>query len=83
MQIQYEIRIDLITIRTSQDRLKRLKLPTLKYMYRRIRGDMIEVYKILTNDSVTTIVYPGHLRKSQKVKGQGDYSAHKSSIISR
>jgi len=28
-------------------RLKRLKLPTLKY--RRIRGDMIEVYKILTN----------------------------------
>jgi len=30
-----------------KDRLKRLKLPTLKY--RRIRGDMIEVYKILTN----------------------------------
>jgi len=29
------------------DRLKRLKLPTLKY--RRIRGDMIEVYKILNN----------------------------------
>jgi len=27
--------------------LVRLKLPTLKY--RRIRGDMIEVYKILTN----------------------------------
>jgi len=34
---------------TCKDRLKRLKLhlPTLKY--RRIRGDMIEVYKILTN----------------------------------
>jgi len=32
---------------TYKDRLKRLKLPTLKY--RRIRGDMIEVYKILTN----------------------------------
>ena len=30
-----------------KDRLKRLKLPTLKY--RRIRGDMIEVYKILIN----------------------------------
>ena len=30
-----------------KDRLKRLNLPTLKY--RRIRGDMIEVYKILTN----------------------------------
>jgi len=32
---------------TYKDRLKRLKLPTVKY--RRIRGDMIEVYKILTN----------------------------------
>ena len=32
---------------TYKDRFKRLKLPTLKY--RRIRGDMIEVYKILTN----------------------------------
>ena len=32
---------------TYKDRLKRLKLPTLKY--RRIRGDMIEVCKILTN----------------------------------
>jgi len=31
---------------TYEDRLKRLKLPTLKY--RRI-GDIIEVYKILTN----------------------------------
>jgi len=38
-----------ITIKnlTYKDRLKRLKLPTLKY--RRIRDDMIEVYKILTN----------------------------------
>jgi len=38
-----------ITIKnlTYKDRLKRLKLPTLKY--RRIRGDMIEVYKSLTN----------------------------------
>ena len=38
-----------ITIKnlTYKNRLKRLKLPTLKY--RRIRGDMIEVYKILTN----------------------------------
>ena len=32
---------------TYKDRLKRLQLPTLKY--RRIRGVMIEVYKILTN----------------------------------
>jgi len=32
---------------TDKDRLKRLKLPTLKY--RHIRGDMIEIYKNLTN----------------------------------
>ena len=32
---------------TYKDRLNRLKLPTLKY--RRIRSDMIEVYKIFTN----------------------------------
>jgi len=32
------------------DRLRRLKLPTLNY--RRIRGDMIELYRIITgNDS--------------------------------
>ena len=30
-----------------EERLMALKLPTLKY--RRIRGDMIEVYKLLTN----------------------------------
>ena len=36
-----------ITNFTYKDRLKRLKLPTLKY--RRIRGNMIEVYTILTN----------------------------------
>ena len=30
-----------------KERLERLKLPTLKY--RRTRGDMIEVYKILTD----------------------------------
>ena len=30
-----------------EERLKKLKLPTLKY--RRLRGDMIEMYKIMTN----------------------------------
>jgi len=32
-----------------QDRLKQLKLPTLKF--RSIRGDIIEVYKIMTNSN--------------------------------
>ena len=32
-----------------EDRLKKLKLPTLKY--RRLRGDMINVYKILNEDN--------------------------------
>jgi len=39
---------ELLLLRTSLIKIDlRLKLPTLKY--RRIRGDMIEVYKILTN----------------------------------
>jgi len=44
---------------TYKDRLKRLKLPTHKY--RCIRGDMIEVYKILTNkyDSTCSEFVPG------------------------
>jgi len=33
-----------------EDRLRRLKLPTLKY--RRIRGDMIELYKKYDNDII-------------------------------
>ena len=47
MPLNWLLRILLIKNLTYKDRLKRLKLPTLKY--RRIRGDMIEVYKILTN----------------------------------
>jgi len=41
---------------TYKDRLKRLKLPTLKW---RIRGDMIEVYKIfkiLTNKYGNSVI---------------------------
>jgi len=40
--------VPVITIKhlKYKDRLQRLKLPTLQF--RRIRGDMIEVYKILT-----------------------------------
>ena len=47
-----------------RQRLERLKLPTLKY--RRIRGDMIEIYKMLTGkcdrDSCIEfkfVTYPG------------------------
>jgi len=35
-----------------EERLRRLKLPTLKY--RRIRGDMIELYKIFAGIMMTT-----------------------------
>ena len=37
------------------ERLKQLKLPTLKF--RRIRGDMIEVYKIVTGKYDTSLSY--------------------------
>jgi len=38
--------ISLITL-PNKERLRKLKLPTLKY--RRLRGDMIEVFKIINN----------------------------------
>ena len=42
------------TGQNNEDRSKQLQLPTLKY--RRIRGDMIELYKILAGiyDNETT-----------------------------
>ena len=48
-QVLLSIRLQSKSIKnlTYKDRLIRLKLPTLKY--RCIRGDVIEVYKILTN----------------------------------
>jgi len=51
-----------ITIKnlTYKDRLKRLKLPTLN---RRIRCDMIEVYKILTNKYDSRVNF--YLKKQQ------------------
>jgi len=33
---------------TYKERLLQLKLPTLKYMYKRLRVDMVDVLKILT-----------------------------------
>ena len=49
------------------DRLKKLKLPTLKF--RRIRGDMIEVYKInnLKYDACTTVALG--FNKDSKTRG--------------
>ena len=55
-----------------ENRLKKLKLPTLKY--RRIRGDLINVYKLLSYDDHCPLLplhksrYPtrGHDKKLQK-----------------
>jgi len=40
---------------TYEERLVQLKLPTLKY--RRLRGDMIEVFKILTGKYDTNVTF--------------------------
>jgi len=45
-----------------KERLERLKLPTLKY--RHIRGDMIEVYKILTDKYDNKLTYIWKDRKT-------------------
>ena len=49
------------------DRLKRLKLPTLKY--RRYRGDMIEVYKIISGKYDNNIVINLDLVKDSRTRG--------------
>ena len=54
-----------------KDRLKKLKLPTLKF--RRIRGDMIEVYKIINqkydiNTTVAFEIIKGSVTKGNKYK---------------
>ena len=54
VQRQFTKRIKGMKDLTYSGRLSKLKLPSL--MYRRIRGDMVEVYKILNNyvDPLTT-----------------------------
>ena len=54
VQQQFTKRIKGLRELTYTERMKKLKLPSL--LYRRIRGDMIEVYKILNNyyDPLTT-----------------------------
>ena len=50
-----------------KDRLKLLKLPTLAY--RRVRGDMIEVYKILTGKYDCKVLPYLHLSESMHTRG--------------
>ena len=64
-----------ITIKnlTYKDRLKWLKLPTLKYRRIRPRGDMIEVglYKILTNRPRVITQLPGRYFPAVYNSGSG------------
>ena len=53
---------------TYRERLERLKIPTLKF--RRVRGDMIEVYKILSGKYDTAVV--PCLSKSDYLKTRGN-----------
>ena len=50
-----------------KERLKELKLPTLKY--RRIRGDMIEMYKILTNRYDAQVTLKTHMCNDKRTRG--------------
>ena len=54
------------------DRLRKLKLPTLAY--RRIRGDMIEIYKLLhgkydSNTSNIINLYKDHNKLNERTRG--------------
>ena len=49
------------------DKLKILKLPTLTY--RRYRGDVIEMYKILTNKYDNSIIPKLELNEFSKTRG--------------
>jgi len=50
-----------------KERLERLKLPTLRY--RRTRGDMIEVYKILTESYYKSVNLELELHKKSVTRG--------------
>ena len=58
------------------DRLRKLKLPTLAY--RRIRGDMIEIYKLLhgkydSNTSNIINLYKDHNKLNERTRGHNYY----------
>jgi len=50
------------------ERLRKLKLPTLKY--RRLRGDMIEVYKILTCQNDANVSLKLILNQTKAIRGR-------------
>jgi len=52
---------------TFKERLVQLKLPTLKY--RRLRGDIIEVFKILTDKYDTNVTFS--FKKHQDCRTRG------------
>jgi len=52
---------------TYKERLRQLKLPTLKY--RRIRGDMIEVFKILTGKYDSKVKFSFEKHQDSRTRG--------------
>jgi len=58
------------------ERLRKLKLPTLKY--RRLRGDMIEVYKILTCQNDANVSLKLILNQTKAIRGCDYKLLHKS-----
>jgi len=52
---------------TYKERFLQLKLPTLKY--RRLRGDMIEVFKILTGKYDTNVIFSFEKHQHCRTKG--------------
>jgi len=52
---------------TYKERLRQLKLPTLKY--RHTRGDMIEVFKILTGKYDSNVTFSFEKHQHSRIRG--------------